>query len=135
MTQTTSQASPFGELPTQNGFTADAVNEDQLVTIRDAEIIKPQGVAAFYSYRVYYPEGFAGGTINEALPLGNIGAIDAGKGDLDQDLARPWNGNPKRLCAKNFWPAGGVETHRCHLFGKHSRHLRPPWCPSVATVH
>lgn len=74
VTQTTSQSSPFGELPTQNGFTADAVNEDQLVTIRDAEIIKPQGVAAFYSYRVYYPEGFAGGTINEALPLGNPGS-------------------------------------------------------------
>jgi cyclophilin family peptidyl-prolyl cis-trans isomerase len=74
VTQTTSQSSPFGELPTQNGFTATDVNEDQLVTIRDAEIIKPQGVAAFYTYRVYYPEGFAGGTINEDLPLGNPGS-------------------------------------------------------------
>jgi cyclophilin family peptidyl-prolyl cis-trans isomerase len=74
VTQTTSQSSPFNELPTQNSFTADAVNENQLVTIRDAEIIKPQGVNAFYSYRVYYPEGFAGGTINEDLPLGNPGS-------------------------------------------------------------
>lgn len=74
VTQTTGQASPFNELPTRNMFDAMNVTEEQLVTVRDAEIIKPQGVAAFYTYRVYYPEGFAGGTINEFLPLGNPGS-------------------------------------------------------------
>lgn len=68
--------SPFNELPTTNDFDAegDDPQEDQMVTIRDAEIIKPQGVAAFYTYRIYYPEGFAGSNINEFLPLGNPGS-------------------------------------------------------------
>jgi cyclophilin family peptidyl-prolyl cis-trans isomerase len=61
----------FEDIPTTNGFTGSNVNEDQMVTIRDAEIIKPANVAAFYTYRVFYPEGFAGSTINEFLPLGN----------------------------------------------------------------
>ncbi len=61
-------------LPVRTGFTGTNVNEDQLVTIVDAEIIKPQGVAAFYTYKVVYPEGFAGSTINEFLPLGNPGS-------------------------------------------------------------
>ena len=70
------QGGVFGELPTRTSqsFTGTNVTGDQLVTIRDAEIIKPQGVAAFYTYRVYYPEGFAGGQINEFLPLGNPGS-------------------------------------------------------------
>lgn len=63
-------------LPTRTGtsFNGVDVNEDQLVTIRDAEAIKPQGIAAFYTYRVVYPEGFAGSNINEFLPLGNPGS-------------------------------------------------------------
>jgi cyclophilin family peptidyl-prolyl cis-trans isomerase len=72
----------FGELPTKtgSGFTgtdttqATNVTADQMVTIRDAEVIKPQGVAAFYTYKLYYPEGFAGGHINEFLPLANPGS-------------------------------------------------------------
>lgn len=76
------QGGVFGELPTKTGSgyngtdTAQATNVtgDQLVTIRDAEVIKPQGVAAFYTYRVYYPEGFAGGQINEFLPMANPGS-------------------------------------------------------------
>ncbi len=76
------QGGVFGELPTKtgsgfngsDGVQATNVTGDQLVTIRDAEVIKPQGVAAFYTYRVYYPEGFAGGQINEFLPLANPGS-------------------------------------------------------------
>lgn len=70
------QGGTFNELPTRtgSGFSATNVTGDQLVTIRDAEVIKPNGVAAFYTYRVYYPEGFAGGRINEFLPLANPGS-------------------------------------------------------------
>lgn len=70
----TGQGTTTDGLPVRNGFTGTNVTEDQLVTIVDAEIIKPQGVAAFYTYKVTYPEGFAGSTINEFLPLGNPGS-------------------------------------------------------------
>lgn len=68
------QGSPYNELPTTGGFTGTNVSADQMVTIRDAEIIKPQGVAAFYAYKYYFPEGFAGSTINEFVSIGNTGA-------------------------------------------------------------
>jgi cyclophilin family peptidyl-prolyl cis-trans isomerase len=82
VTINTSLGSPFAlgtndGLPVRAGFTGNNVNDDQLVTILDAEIIKPQGVAAFYTYRYYFPEGFAGSTINEFLPLGNTGSATA----------------------------------------------------------
>lgn len=70
----TGQGTTTDGLPVRSGFTGTNVTEDQLVTIVDAEIIKPQGVAAFYTYKVVYPEGFAGSTINEFLPLGNPGS-------------------------------------------------------------
>lgn len=64
--------SPYNELPVTSTFNqSDGVSESELVMIWDAEIIKPQGVAAFYSFKYYYPEGFAGSTINEFLPIGN----------------------------------------------------------------
>lgn len=72
------QSGVNAEVPVKTGagFTGSNVTGEQLVTIRDAEIIKPQGVAAFYTYRIYYPEGFAGSTINEFLPLGNPGSSE-----------------------------------------------------------
>lgn len=66
------QGSPYNELPVTSGIdTGDGFQEDELVMIWDAEIIKPQGVAAFYQFKYYFPEGFAGSTINEFLPIGN----------------------------------------------------------------
>jgi cyclophilin family peptidyl-prolyl cis-trans isomerase len=63
----------FG-VPTTTSYVSGAnVTEGLLVRINDAEIIKPRDVAAFYSVQVYYPEGFAGSTINEFLPLMNPG--------------------------------------------------------------
>ena len=71
---TSNQGSPFNELPVSQGFAGGTnVSESQLVMINDAEIIKPQGVAEFFRYRYYYPEGFTGGAINEILPMGNPG--------------------------------------------------------------
>ncbi|MCC6320808.1 MAG: peptidylprolyl isomerase [Phycisphaerales bacterium] len=69
------QGGEFTELPTKtaSAFDGTDVTEEQLVTIRDVEIIKPQGGEGFYTHRVYYPEGFAGSNINEFLPLGNPG--------------------------------------------------------------
>jgi hypothetical protein len=45
--------------------------------IWDAEIIKPANVAAFYQFRYYFPEGFAGSTINEFIPIGNPGGVQS----------------------------------------------------------
>lgn len=84
VTINTSQGSPFDgtgngasddglPVKTGSGFNGTDVNASQLVYIRDAEIIKPAGVNAYYTYRYYYPEGFAGSTINEFLPIGNTG--------------------------------------------------------------
>lgn len=69
-------AAPYGELPVAAGFTGTNVTESQLVTIVDAEVIKPANVAEFYRFRYYYPEGFAGGTITEFLPIGNPGDVN-----------------------------------------------------------
>ena len=69
------------------------------MTIRDAEVIKPQGVAAFYTYRVFYPEGFAGGTINEFLPLDNPGSTTVNY----QVIARAETRDTLPSPAADFW--------------------------------
>jgi cyclophilin family peptidyl-prolyl cis-trans isomerase len=53
------------------GVTGTNPAETEMVTILDAEIIKPKDVAAFYTYRYSYPEGFTGSNINEYLPMAN----------------------------------------------------------------
>lgn len=63
----------YNDLPVSTGFTGTNVTEAQMVMISDAEIIKPQGVAEFYRYRYYYPEGFTGSNKSEFLPMGNPG--------------------------------------------------------------
>jgi len=68
------QAQPYNELPVNSGFdAADGIQEDELLVITDVEIIKPANVAAFYTHRYYYPEGFASGSITEFVPMGNPG--------------------------------------------------------------
>ncbi len=75
---TIDRGSPYDELPVRTGAnTGDGFVDDEMVVIWDAEIIKPQGVASFYQFKYYYPEGFAGGTINEFLPLGNPNSVTA----------------------------------------------------------
>jgi cyclophilin family peptidyl-prolyl cis-trans isomerase len=72
------RGSPYDTLPTRTGSnTADGFADDELVTIWDAEIIKPQGVTNFYQFHYYYPEGFAGSTINEFLPISNPNSVTA----------------------------------------------------------
>jgi cyclophilin family peptidyl-prolyl cis-trans isomerase len=55
----------------------DPISEDSLVNIDDIEIIKPSGTTLFYENTVYYPEGFAGSTINEFVPMVNPNDQDA----------------------------------------------------------
>lgn len=95
------QGGEFDQLPTTNasGFTGADVTEEQLVTIRDAEIIKPHGITSFYTYRVYYPEGFAGSNINEFLPLGNPGATTLSY----QVIARAESRDPLPGDGSDFW--------------------------------
>jgi len=45
--------------------------EDNIPRMRDVEIIKARNVQTFYGEQFYYPEGFAGSTINEFLPIAN----------------------------------------------------------------
>lgn len=75
---TINRGAPYDNLPTVTGSnTSDGFVDSELVVIWDAEIIKPQGISAFYQYKYYFPEGFAGGTINEFLPISNPNAATA----------------------------------------------------------
>jgi len=74
---TRDQGSPYDELPISSTFNnADGVTDNELVLIVDAEIIKPASIAAVYQFRYYFPEGFAGSTINEFVPIGNPNAVN-----------------------------------------------------------
>lgn len=95
------QGGEFDQLPTVStaGFTGVDADETQLVTVRDAEIIKPRGSQSFYTTRVYYPEGFAGSNINEFLPLGNPGSATL----FYQVIARAENRDPLPGDGSDFW--------------------------------
>lgn len=64
-------SSNFSTVPTTSAFATPNPSEDSVVRLRDVEIIKARNVQAFYDHTFYYPEGFAGSTINEFLPIGN----------------------------------------------------------------
>lgn len=63
----------FSDVPVAAGTPANpsSVSNAMLVVLRDAEVIKARDVQQFYTTRTYYPEGFAGATINEFLPMQN----------------------------------------------------------------
>lgn len=68
---------PFGEVPLRSGANlTDGVQASDLVMVYDAEIIKPANVAGFYTFRYYFPEGFASNRINEFIPLQNATGTD-----------------------------------------------------------
>lgn len=106
---TSNQGSPFNELPVGQGFPSNGsnVSESQLLMINDAEIIKPQGVAEFFRYRYYYPEGFTGGSINEFLPLGNPGDTTVHY----QVIARAETRDPLPTPLADFWFRDKVIDH------------------------
>ncbi len=68
-------AGNFREVPTSNAFQpapgGPGPTEATLVLVWDVELIKAAGTTQFYDEFVQYPEGFAGSTINEFLPIGN----------------------------------------------------------------
>jgi cyclophilin family peptidyl-prolyl cis-trans isomerase len=59
------------QVPVTTDYHAPHVTEASLVNLTDVEIIKAANTTLYYTQTVYYPEGFAGSTINEFLPLGN----------------------------------------------------------------
>jgi len=65
----------FQNVPVSNTFQpvpgGPGPTEATLVLVWDIELIKPAGTTQFYDEFVQYPEGFAGSTINEFLPIGN----------------------------------------------------------------
>jgi cyclophilin family peptidyl-prolyl cis-trans isomerase len=66
---------PIGATLTQVPVTINepplGVSESLLFTVRDAQVIKPQGVAAFYTERLYFPEGYSWERVFEAIDLMN----------------------------------------------------------------
>lgn len=62
----------MGEVPvTSNYRLPDRPQEEDLNFIIDAEVVKPRDAETFFVHRLFYPEGFAGSTINEFLPIVN----------------------------------------------------------------
>lgn len=59
------------EVPVTTSFQTPNVTEASLVNLTNVEIIKAANTTLYYTQTVYYPEGFAGATINEFLPIGN----------------------------------------------------------------
>lgn len=61
-----------GELPVTAAYDASVgVRRDSLITLIDAEIIKPAGATGFYLFDSVFPEGFASGTATESLDISN----------------------------------------------------------------
>lgn len=76
--QSTNPDALFANVPlAPGGSAANGIQESDLVIIEDAEIVKPQGVAAFYTFKYFFPEGFAGSNISEFIPIGNPGGSAA----------------------------------------------------------
>jgi hypothetical protein len=70
---------PIGATLTQTPVTSDnppplAVTNDLLVSLGDVQIIKPGGAEAFYTERLYFPEGYGWERTFEAIELLNPGA-------------------------------------------------------------
>ena len=53
-----------------------APSEDLLVSLGDAQLIKPQGVNQFYTERLYFPEGYSWARTFEAIELLNASSDD-----------------------------------------------------------
>lgn len=97
--QSTSTTALFAEVPLRAGSnTADGIQESDLVVVEDAEVVKPQGVAAFYTFKYYFPEGFAGSNISEYIPIGNPG----GSAVRFQLIARSEQAQPQPTTG-DFW--------------------------------
>jgi len=60
------------ELPVTANYNASiGVRQDSLITLIDAEIIKPAGATGFYLQDSIFPEGFSSGTATETLDISN----------------------------------------------------------------
>ncbi|MBC7833635.1 MAG: peptidylprolyl isomerase [Phycisphaerales bacterium] len=65
-------AGNFQSVPVVSGFNSgDGVQESEVIRILDIEVIKAKDSQLFFEDKFFYPEGFAGSTINEFLPIGN----------------------------------------------------------------
>ncbi len=65
-------ASNFGEVPVTESFsTTTGVREAALVTLINAEIVKPQGAFTFFEDRLVMPEGYRSDTASELIELTN----------------------------------------------------------------
>jgi cyclophilin family peptidyl-prolyl cis-trans isomerase len=66
------EASNFGTVPVNNSFNSGVgVREQDLVTIVNAEIIKPASTAGFFTQTIAYPEGFRSAQSVETITLKN----------------------------------------------------------------
>jgi len=73
-----SESSNFGTVPVNAGFNSTTgVRERDLVTIVNAEIIKPSAVQGFFTQSIIYPEGFRSSSSTESMVLSNTNNQDA----------------------------------------------------------
>lgn len=81
--------------------------EQSLVMIWDAEIIKPAGVAAFMTQGVYFPEGFRSANVVERVDLVNV---DTGTANHFQILVRYESGERDQIVATGVLQPGARRT-------------------------
>jgi peptidyl-prolyl cis-trans isomerase A (cyclophilin A) len=74
--QTFNPSGNFSTVPTTAAFDGTTVRYQSLATVDNIEVIKPQGSQLYYTSHIFYPEGFAGATINEFLPIVNPNNTD-----------------------------------------------------------
>jgi cyclophilin family peptidyl-prolyl cis-trans isomerase len=73
-----SESTNFGTVPVNAGFNSTTgVRERDLVTIVNAEIIKPSALQGFFTQTIVYPEGFRSSSSTENMVLSNSNNQDA----------------------------------------------------------
>lgn len=94
------------ELPVTANYDANVgVRKDSLITLIDAEIIKPAGATGFYLYDSVFPEGFASGTATESLDISNPNNAVA----TVQVIARFETGRRDQVLTTVTIPAGATQ--------------------------
>jgi hypothetical protein len=68
---TTTPGPILSSVPTRSTIDPASVRYEDLVQMTDARVIKTQGSTEFFQSRLFFPEGFAGSTITEFVPVAN----------------------------------------------------------------
>jgi cyclophilin family peptidyl-prolyl cis-trans isomerase len=78
-------------------------NDQDVVTIKDIEVIKPKNQTDFYTFAAYYPEGYRSGHSTDTVQIVNN---DPNAGTVYQVIARFESGQRDRVVGQGFLAAG-----------------------------